>query len=292
MCRFVAYLGPRISLASLLTEPRNSLIRQSTHAAERDEPLNGDGFGLAWYDPQVRDEPGIFRSTTPAWANENLRDLADMVSTGCLLAHVRAASPASSVIDVNCHPFRSGRYAFMHNGDVGGFSSMRRALLNGLSDTSFRMIRGGTDSEHVFAKFLDQLPSRLERLEASVIASCLCATVAQVTELVRQHAPGEESCLNLAVTDGESLVACRFTDEEDDEGESLYVHSGRRYECEDGVCRMIEPKPDGSSAVIVSSERLSDDDGWRPIPRNHVVMVDAAHRVRLEPMALGDVPRS
>ncbi|MEZ6194623.1 MAG: hypothetical protein R3F20_02680 [Planctomycetota bacterium] len=45
----------------------NSLIHQSYEAKERFEPLNGDGFGLAWYvegDPK----PARFRSVTPAEA--------------------------------------------------------------------------------------------------------------------------------------------------------------------------------------------------------------------------------
>ena len=289
MCRFVAYLGPRISLASLLTEPRNSLIRQSTHAAERAEPLNGDGFGLAWYDPEVGVEPGIFRSTTPAWANENLRDLARMVSSRCLFAHVRAASQASSVTELNCHPFRSGRYAFMHNGDVGGFARIRRALVSGLSDDSFAAIRGSTDSEHLFALFLDTLPRREPHrqpwapLEPDQLAVSLRETISRILELTARHAGGETSDLNLAVTDGECIVASRYTDDHDELGESLYVHVGQRYECVDGTCRMVDPET-GGGAVIVSSERLSDDDGWRPIPRNHLAVIHSSGAVRLEPL--------
>ena len=48
MCRFTLYLGPPVRLSTLLTEPEHSLILQSFHAAERDEPLNGDGFGIGW----------------------------------------------------------------------------------------------------------------------------------------------------------------------------------------------------------------------------------------------------
>ncbi|HVS64861.1 MAG TPA: class II glutamine amidotransferase [Thermoanaerobaculia bacterium] len=283
MCRFVAYLGPPISLASLLTEPRNSLIRQSTHAAERAEPLNGDGFGLAWYDRDVGIEPGIFRSTTPAWANENLRDLARMVSSRCLFAHVRAASQASSVAELNCHPFRWGRYAFMHNGDVGGFPRVRRTLVSELSDESFAAIRGSTDSEHVFALFLDALSEREARQQPDDLARAIERTVGRILELTRRHAAGESSDLNLAVTDGESIVACRYTDDPEEEGESLYVHVGQRYECVDGICRMVDPETRGG-AVIVSSERLSDDDGWRPIPRNHLCLIGGDGTARLEPL--------
>ncbi len=46
MCRFLAYRGAPIAMSKLLYEPKNSLIHQSYHAQEREEPLNGDGFGV------------------------------------------------------------------------------------------------------------------------------------------------------------------------------------------------------------------------------------------------------
>lgn len=47
MCRFICYRGPDLLLADLLYRPANSLIRQSFHALDRPEPLNGDGLVLA-----------------------------------------------------------------------------------------------------------------------------------------------------------------------------------------------------------------------------------------------------
>ncbi len=58
MCRFALYLGSPIHVSSLITDPANSIIHQSFHSHEREEPLNGDGFGLAWYVPELTDEPG------------------------------------------------------------------------------------------------------------------------------------------------------------------------------------------------------------------------------------------
>jgi len=151
MCRFILYLGPSIYLSSLVTEPRNSLIHQSFKAEERAEPLNGDGFGVAWYALEHSTEPALLRSITPAWNNANLFSIARLVKSHCVLAHVRAASQQRSVSEANCHPFVWGRWSFMHNGDVGGFHEIRRALLATLSDRAFDAIGGGTDSEHLFA---------------------------------------------------------------------------------------------------------------------------------------------
>ena len=60
MCRFVLYLGSPILARSLLTDPTHSIIHQSFHSHERKEPLNGDGFGMAWYMPELTPEPAVF----------------------------------------------------------------------------------------------------------------------------------------------------------------------------------------------------------------------------------------
>jgi len=76
MCRFVLYLGPEITVSSLVTEPEHSIIHQSYMSREREEPLNGDGFGLAWYAPHLTTHPALFKDISPAWNNDNLREMA------------------------------------------------------------------------------------------------------------------------------------------------------------------------------------------------------------------------
>ena len=64
MCRFALYLGPPITLGSLVTEPAHSIIHQSFESRER-EPLNGDGFGVAWYVRELSPRPATFRAISP-----------------------------------------------------------------------------------------------------------------------------------------------------------------------------------------------------------------------------------
>lgn len=272
MCRLLLYQGPSILLSALVTEPENSLINQSFHSNEREEPLNGDGFGLAWYAPRISESPALFRAITPAWNNSNLHELARVVRSSCVLAHVRAATQALSVSEANCHPFKAGLYAFMHNGDVGGFPEVRRPLLAELSDPVFRTIRGGTDSEHAFALFLERLAATGGDSTLEHMVDALRWTIGSLLELVERYAPGTDSYLNFAVSNGRASAVTRFTTRAGYEGESLYIHRGRRYVCEDGVCRMLEATGE-SGAVIVSSERLSRDPGWEKIPPNHLVAI-------------------
>ena len=62
MCRFVLYMGRPLRLELLTTLPSHSIIHQSYHAVERKEPLNGDGFGVAWYAPKHSADPAAFRA--------------------------------------------------------------------------------------------------------------------------------------------------------------------------------------------------------------------------------------
>src|SRR6185436_14557908 len=99
----------------------------------------------------------------------------------------------------------------MHNGDVGGFHEIRRALLNSLGEKAFLSIHGSTDSEHLFALFLDEM----ERAGAGasgleVMAESLERAIDRALDLADEHARGEPSYLNLVLSDGDCAVACRY----------------------------------------------------------------------------------
>jgi glutamine amidotransferase len=282
MCRFVMYLGPEITLSSLITEPSHSLIRQSTHSRERSEPMNGDGFGVAWFRREVDPHPGVFRSVSPAWSNRNLRSLARVTRSPCVMAHVRAASPDIPVSEINCHPFAARGYAFMHNGDIGGFRRVRRDFVAAISDDAYAEVEGTTDSEHVFGLFLDRVAADPPK-DAGALADALADTVASVMDLAARRSMTDPIYLNLAVSDGVRAAAVRFTNLADQDPATLYVHTGARYTCQGGVCHMVHPEA-GRNAVIVSSEPLSDDPGWRRVRKNHVLAISDG-RVEERPLS-------
>src|SRR6266508_374508 len=186
MCRFLCYRGPENILSVLLYRPTNSLIRQSFHAKERTEPLNGDGFGVGWYAPQISSTPCIFASVTPAWSNQNLRRLSEHVKSGCFFAHVRAASPGMRVSEANCHPFQHGRFLWMHNGTIEGFWQIRRRLRASLPDQLYDAIQGTTDSEHAFAVFLQLLGDTERVWSAKEMGHALVVTIAQLERWTAQ----------------------------------------------------------------------------------------------------------
>ena len=139
MCRWLAYTGSPILLTDVLYTPAHSLIDQSLHSKLGAETTNGDGFGVGWYD--AAPVPGVFRSTEPAWNDQNLRELSDHVTSPLFFAHIRAAI-GSAVQQSNCHPFRYGRWLFMHNGFIDGFATIKRDLVLEIDESLFPRDQG------------------------------------------------------------------------------------------------------------------------------------------------------
>jgi glutamine amidotransferase len=267
MCRFIAYLGEPILLSSLVTDPDHSIIHQSYHSRERPEPLNGDGFGLAWYVPRLSETAALFKDTTPAWSNENLRQVARVVESDCIFAHVRAATGGSPVSRLNCHPFSFGPLTFMHNGLIPDFGRMRRRLLEGLSDETYNSITGSTDSEHIFALFCEYYQGG--GLEG--MAEALLRTIARLEEL-RAELQIDRCCfLNFALTDGHVLACTRYISDGSELANSLYYTEGEKYRCQNGVCQLEKGK---RSSVVVASERLSLAAEWTRISPNQMLLAD------------------
>ena len=286
MCRFLCYIGPEILLSDLLYSSKNSLILQSYKSKERKEPLNGDGFGVGWYTPQIGATPCVFRSLTPAWNNQNLKRLSEHVKSSCFFAHVRAASPGMRVGEDNCHPFQFGPYLFMHNGTIQGFWQIRRRLRASLPDHLYNAIEGTTDSEHAFAVFLNLLGDHDRKHSANELGQTLVKTVAHLERWTAETKSSPPSYYNFAVTDGLSVAAIRYVSDPKIEPASLYYAAGRKYECATGVCQLIDCDA-REQAVVIASERLSEDnDHWIRVAPNHLLTVSKDLEVNVELMAI------
>lgn len=285
MCRFLIYHGRPMFMSDLLTRSEQSLIRQSYQAREREEPLNGDGFGVGWYMPEIDESPCVFTSMRPAWSDRNLHRLAEKIRSGCIFAHVRAASPGLMVSDANCHPFRYEQFLWMHNGAVADFRRVKRRLRESLSDIAYDGIEGTTDSEHAFAVFLDQLLPRGNTYGIEDLAAAVTETITRLDAWTEEAGANEASRYNFAVTDGRYVIATRYASGPDARAETLYVSSGMRFENVEGRYRMI-PANGQVEAVIVASEPLTEErDDWTLVPVNHIVEVSPDFQVRIRPLA-------
>jgi ergothioneine biosynthesis protein EgtC len=273
MCRLLAYKGPSVILDDLLYEPEHSIINQSYNAKEMEEPLNGDGFGIGWYARDIEPSPAVFKSVQPAWNNQNLQYISPKISSECVFAHVRAAS-VGGVAEMNCHPFHCGNFIMMHNGGIKNFKEIRRTLLSKLSDAQFHTIQGQTDSEHIFALFLEHLANHSKKHSLSTYKDALKATVDDVLALKNEYGLKETSTLNLFITDGTQIIGCRYITDSDKEPLSLYFARGGRFECQDNKYT-LRKTDDNQQAVLFVSERLNKEaQDWEKVPANHFFTVD------------------
>ena len=133
--------GVRSRRRQLLYDPTHSLIEQSRPSMAQDVAVaNADGFGLGWYGR--RDHPAVFRSELPALGRPQPQRAGRRGrSRGCSLAHVRAAT-GTPVQQTNCHPFRHGRWLFVHNGFIADFHRLHRELLLAVRPDLFAGIDG------------------------------------------------------------------------------------------------------------------------------------------------------
>jgi len=276
MCRYVAYIGPPVLASDLLYKPKFSVITaQSMNAGEMSVSVNGDGFGVGWYDPELDNEPCVFRSIKPAWGDQNLRQLSRKIFSPCIFAHVRAASPGLTIEEVNSHPFWCGQLMFMHNGVVGGFKQMRRQMLRGLNDVAYDAIQGSTDSEHLFGMFLNHIEDPFGTVTCEEMVYALGKMFSDLSDLMIKMGVFRHSYLNVAVTNGTCLVVVRYTTNPNVQPASLYYMHGKEYHCRQGDMCIMEPTYGKPSAIVVASEpftaRRSD---WMKVERNSMMIVD------------------
>lgn len=243
MCRFLAYLGPSIFLDELVCKPQHSLVRQSLRADQAKVVTNGDGFGIGWYGELK--SPGIYREVMPAWSDENLLALCANVRSHLFFAHVRAAT-GTGIARQNCHPFRYGPYLFMHNGQIGGYGQIRRAMEARLPDHLYAERRGATDSELLFLLIVARIEAGQTIPDA--VSQILNETLAMMHVLHIQ----EPLRFAGALADGRQVHAFRFSS--DSRAPTLYI------------------RQDVGAGLVVASEPLEDaQSGWTLIPPGSVM---------------------
>jgi predicted glutamine amidotransferase len=278
MCRFVAYLGEPILAEDLITKPKNSLIHQSYHAEEMSTPLNGDGFGMGWYVKQIREEPGLYKSVTPAWNDQNLKINAGIIKSNCIMAHIRSATEGSVSIE-NSHPFRYNQYLMMHNGGIPKFSDIKRDVINRLSNHYFKWVKGQTDSEYIFALYMQTVANlsdnkKGEELPLSFLADCFRKLFNELETIKAERKIKRPSVYNLVISDGKRLLATRYSTDPNNESRTLYYSRGQKYVCEGNQCRMI-PENGSAASILIVSEKLDEFvDEWVPVADNTILLID------------------
>ncbi|MBM9504858.1 L-histidine N(alpha)-methyltransferase [Streptomyces sp. KK5PA1] len=267
MCRHLAYVGPPVPLARLLTEPPHSLYEQSWRPArQRHGTVNADGFGVGWYPVELPEGPegsrghaegrgegaagddagfpfpARYRRAVPIWADANFTELARAVRSGAVLAAVRSATEGTTQDESAAAPFRDGRWLFSHNGAVADWT---RLPVGDLTAQQMLAMESRSDSALLWA----MLAARLRRGEAP------SAAMAAVIRQVAAHRPGAR--LNFLLTDGRTITASAF-------GDTLWYRTGPGH-------------------VVVASEPDDAPGPWQEVP-DRSLLVATEYGVRIIPL--------
>jgi predicted glutamine amidotransferase len=270
MCRLFGMSGGREPLRATfwLLEAPDSLAAQSRH--------NPDGYGLGTFGPDG--EPRVDKRAAAAYRDHEFAREAREGESRTFVAHVRL-SYTGAIEHRNTQPFVQAGRLFAHNGWVGDLPKLERELAEHAA-----LVGGETDSERLFAL----VTREAERDRGDVTQGIVAAARWAAAELPL-------FAINVIVaTDGE-LWALRYP-----ESDELFLlerapggHHGDRHldvASERGTVRVRSHALIERAAVIVASERMSDDPAWRLLEPGELVHVDpdlrvTSHRAVEEPPA-------
>ena len=254
MCRWLAYSGSPLLLEALLYKPKHSLIDQSLHAKFGPHTTNGDGFGVGWYGDD--DIPALYKGIDPAWNDQNLREISRQIRSRLIFAHIRA-STGTPVQHTNCHPFRHGKWLWMHNGQIANYQLVKRELMLAVDPDLYSFIMGSSDTETFFFLALtfgleDDPPAAVER------------AVGFIEQVCRRAGIEHPMRMSVAASDGQGVWAFRYSSE--GQPPSLYYSTG--------VTTLRDQHPDmpifqnlSAESRLVVSEPLGDLAGaWNEVP--------------------------
>jgi predicted glutamine amidotransferase len=249
-----------------LLDAADSLAVQS-----RQQP---DGVGLGVFDADGR--PHVYKRPVAAYTDAEFAREAREVEAAVFIAHIRYASTGGLSPD-NTHPFSQAGRLFAHNGVVGDLPRLE-AELGDARD----LVHGDTDSERMFALITKYAE------ENGDVGAAIVRAVRWVARSLPVYAA------NLIVTTPTDLWALRYP-----ATHPLYVlsrapggpHGDRQLEeaSAPGTVRVRSGDLAGAPAVVVASERMDEDPGWRLLEPGELLHVSADLRVSSR-IALTEAP--
>lgn len=252
MCRLfgLSAAPERVKATFWLLDAPDSLSRQSRH-----EP-DGVGLGTFTADGQSRVE----KQPIAAYEDRAFAQEAREHESETFVAHVRYASTGGLELR-NTHPFEQHGRLFAHNGVLQGLDELETEL------GSYReLVHGDTDSERFFAL----ITQRIDHREGDVSAG-----IGDAVGWIADNLP--VFALNLILTTPTELWALRYPETHDlfvlerapggARGDRHLDHAGRT-----GI-RTRSGQLARHRSVVVASERMDEDPGWRLLESGELLHV-------------------
>jgi predicted glutamine amidotransferase len=243
----------RVRATFWLLEAPDSLAAQS-----RREP---DGTGVGCFD--AAGAPQLAKQPIAAYQDEAFAREARELESTTFVAHIRYAT--TGAIDArNTHPFAQRGRIFAHNGVIQDLDRLERELGDDRA-----LVQGETDSERLFAL----VTRETERRDGDVGGGIVAAARWVAAELPLY-------AINLVLATADGLWALRYPDVHE-----LWVlqrgaggiRGGRHLDAASaaGSVRVRSAQLARHPAVIVASEPMDEDPGWRALEPGELVHVPA-----------------
>lgn len=232
----------------LLNAP-DSLVQQSHR-----EP---DGVGLGTF--SADGAPLVEKQPIAAYQDMQFAHEARERESATFIAHVRFAS-TGGLETRNTHPFEQHGRLFAHNGVLQGLDELDAELGEYRS-----LVQGDTDSERFFALITQRTDKR---------GGDVTAGIADAVHWIADRLP--VYALNLILTTATDMWALRYPDTHDlfvlerPAGGERLDHVGHA-----GI-RSHSGQLADYPAVVVATERMDGDPGWRPMVSGELLHVDGS----------------
>jgi predicted glutamine amidotransferase len=257
MCRLFGMSGgdePVQATFWLLRAP-DSLAAQS-----RREP---DGAGIGWFDESGRAR--VSKQPMAAYRDREFATEAKTLTACTFVAHVRFASTGALTLP-NTHPFARDGRLFAHNGVIGDVPALEAEL----GEDGMRAVAGDTDSERWFA---------LIGREITAAGGDVAAGIAAATRWIAANLPLLSA--NFVMTESRDLWALRYPDThelhvlEREAGGAGAQRTSLRHRSSSGHIHAASDELAHRPAVIVATEPMDDDPGWRELQSGELLHVGA-----------------
>jgi predicted glutamine amidotransferase len=220
---------------------------------------NADGAGIGYFGADG--QPELDKQPEPAYSDQEFIRTAQQARSAVFVAHVRWATTGGRTLQ-NTHPFAMAGRVMAHNGGLGDLPQLNDKL-----GAYAALVLGDTDSERYFALITQQTDAHGGDVGAGIAAAA---------SWIAAHLP--VSSLNTVVAAPGELWALRYPD-----SHALHVlerPAGTRSDAPaDGMhvrsdtSSVHVPALDDVPSVVVASERLDGETGWRMLAPGELVHV-------------------
>jgi predicted glutamine amidotransferase len=256
MCRLFGLTSgtARVRATFWLLDAPDSLEAQSHR--------NVDGSGIGFFDPAG--EPVVDKQPEPAFSDPEFIHEAREASSSAFIAHVRWATAGGRTLQ-NTHPFTMRGRIMAHNGGLGDLPLLERHLGDYAG-----LVLGDTDSERYFALITKEIDAHGGDVGAGIAAATgwIAANLPVSSLNAVVIAPGELWALRYPDQHALHILqrpADAQTDQAGAGNPGLHVRSA--------TSSVHVPALRDAASVVVASERLDGEDGWRMLAPGELVHV-------------------